>query len=282
MIRPSDPTGAAASRATSGRRLILILVSFRTPPGQVEDLRACLDRLDDSVGYAIVVNQATPEAPIEALADGAELVLRAPANLGYGRAVNLAFSALRRRLPATPMPAWIGALNTDLQWEPGSFEAMLNWLEDHDDVGLAVPRILDRQGDPQQLCKRDPTVLALLSRRFVPDAVKCPWLRRYDEWFVMADQDLGTIFEVPYLSGCCMIIRSSTFEHVGGFDEDYFLYLEDADLTRLIRHHGRTVHLPVASVMHGWGRGNHRSWRLTLVNLQSAFLYFRKWGLRWW
>ena len=67
-----------------------------------------------------------------------------------------------------------------------------------------------------------------------------------------------------------------------GFDPRFFLYFEDADITRRLGRHGRTVHLPVAEVMHHWGRGSYTSFWLTMVNLHSAWLYFRKWGLRWW
>ena len=45
---------------------------------------------------------------------------------------------------------------------------------------------------------------------------------------------------------------------------------------------GPTVNLPIATITHHWGRGSYRSGWLTLVNLQSAWLYFRKWGLKWW
>jgi GT2 family glycosyltransferase len=98
----------------------------------------------------------------------------------------------------------------------------------------------------------------------------------------MADADYNQPFQVPYLSGCCMLFRSETFEAVGGFDERFFLYLEDADLTRSLGMRGRTLHWPAASVVHHWGRGNHRSWKLTLVNFHSAWVYFRKWGLKLW
>ena len=54
--------------------------------------------------------------------------------------------------------------------------------------------------------------------------------------------DYGSIFDVPYLSGCCMVARSSSFIDCGGFDERYFLYLEDADLTRMLSETGRCIH----------------------------------------
>ena len=98
----------------------------------------------------------------------------------------------------------------------------------------------------------------------------------------MADQDYNFPFEVPYLSGCCMLIRGDAFTAVGGFDERFFLDLEDADITRMLASQGRAFHAPVAVVEHHWGRGNHHSRRLTMVNIHSAWLYFNKWGWSVW
>ena len=79
-----------------------------------------------------------------------------------------------------------------------------------------------------------------------------------------------------------MVIDSSIFINSGGFDERYFLYLEDADLTRKLSSFGRCVHFPCASVTHKWGRGNHKDLRLSIVNIISACKYFLKWGLTLW
>ena len=125
-------------------------------------------------------------------------------------------------------------------------------------------------------------MLGLFSRRFLPNGLKPGWLKRYDRWYEMADQNYEEVFEAPYLSGCCMLIRSEAFRRAGGFDERYFLYLEDADLTRSLARDGRCVHLPVASVVHGWGRGNYSNLGLMAVNLTSAWHYFRKWGWALW
>jgi GT2 family glycosyltransferase len=79
-----------------------------------------------------------------------------------------------------------------------------------------------------------------------------------------------------------MLIRGQHFQAVGGFDDDFFLYLEDADITRKLRALGRCIHLPIASITHDWGKGNYKDLRLVLVNIHSAWVYFRKWGLRIW
>jgi len=258
------------------RQLLLLLVAYHPSPLEVEQLQSCLAELPTEVGYAVVVNDHQPGEPVEQLATGADCFLTNRDNPGYGRAVNRLVVRLGQ------LPAYIGVLNTDLSWQPGTFEQLLGWLERHPQVSLATPQILDEAGTPQKLCKHHPTVLGLFSRRFLPEVLKPAWLKRYDRWYVMADRNYQEVFEAPYLSGCCMLIRSEAFRRSGGFDERYFLYLEDADLTRSLARDGRCVHLPVAGVVHGWGRGNYRNLGLMAVNLASAWHYFRKWGWTLW
>ena len=264
------------ARSPGHRQLLLLLVSYRTPSEEIERLKSCLVSLSSEIGYAVVVNSHQPGEPVDQLRDGADYFLTLSANLGYGRAINRLVSQMER------LPTYIGALNTDLSWEPGTFDRLLLWLEHHNEVCLAVPQILNQAGVVVRLCKQQPTLLALFSRRFWPERLKPPALKRYDRWFCMGDQDYGEIFDVPYLSGCCMLISSQAFKQVGGFDEQYFLYLEDADITRKLSACGRCVHLPVASVIHDWGRGNYRTLSLLGVNLISAWHYFSRWGLRCW
>lgn len=260
-------------------KLLLFFVVYHPSDEEVNDLIGCLQQLPDEIAYSILINDHKIGEPAERLESGSSLTLRFTENLGYGRAVN---RGVRAMSCLKSSPQWIGAFNTDLQWSSGTLEAILRWLDSNPDVVLAVPQITDGLGTPQKLCKRDPTVLALFSRRFWPDSLKPGCVRRYDDRYLMSDYDQNTIYEVPYLSGCCMFIQRKAFVYVGGFDENYFLYLEDADLTRKLRVLGRCVHLPIATVQHGWGRGSHRSWRLTLTTIHSAWIYFRKWGLALW
>lgn len=256
-------------------RLLLILVAFHPSRDEVSRLSACLDALPPDVAYVVVANDYTEPEPIDGLRAQAHLFLTLKSNHGYGAAFNYALAQL------TEIPEYLGALNTDLEWKEGTFELMIQWLDCHQDVCLATPMITDEYSIVQHLCKRNPTILALLSRRFWPEPLKPQWLRRYDRWFVMLEQDYSRVFDVSYLSGCCMVMRSRVLAKCGGFDESYFLYLEDADLTRSMSGYGRCVHLPLAQVVHRWGRGSYRNLHLALVNIQSAWIYFKKWGLRW-
>ena len=75
------------------------------------------------------------------------------------------------------------------------------------------------------------------------------------------------------------ITNSATiYLKVKGFDNRYFLHLEDADFTRMCSYHGIVIHDPTLKVIHKWARGSHKSIRQMLCLLISLFKYFRKWG----
>ncbi len=258
------------------RDLMLIFVAIHPSGQEIDQLLHSMQSLPPEIAYAEAVNHYSPGESVDRLERGADLFIRNSDNLGYGRAVNRLFRCLK------DPPNYLAILNTDLSWRIGTFSVMLRWMRNHLDVSLIVPQILDPSGHVQKLCKQHPTVLGLLSRRFLPEFLKPLSLKKYDSWYVMDQFDYSKKFDVPYLSGCCMFIRASSFICVGGFDERYFLYLEDADITRSLAKTGRCLHFPDAVVVHGWGRGNYRSFRLMVVNIVSAFLYFSKWGLSLW
>ena len=257
-------------------KLLLVFVSYHTSIDEVDRLAIQLESLPNYIGYAVAVNEYDHTQPIEKLSSFAVKFIRNSQNLGYGTAVNQLIDSL------THVPDYICVMNTDICWDPYVFTSILDWIEQHHDVNLAVPLITDSTGTTQYLCKRNPTFLGLLSRRFIPSFIKPAWLIAYDKWYCMADYSYETIFDVPYLSGCCMFIKTSAFLDCGGFDEQFFLYLEDADITRQLAVTGRCVHYPHCSVVHYWGRGNYISLRLTIVNLISAWKYFQKWGFKLW
>tara|TARA_B100001939_G_C16892669_1_gene596158 strand:- start:454 stop:1278 length:825 start_codon:yes stop_codon:yes gene_type:complete len=260
----------------AGCDLLLVFVSYHTSVDEVNSLRSCLLNLPSNIRYAVVVNDYILNEPIDALQKDAAYFIKSSTNLGYGKAINKLIFGLKS------LPEFIGIMNTDLYWDTSTFPFILKWMTSNKHVSLLVPRILNKDGQTQFLCKQNPTILGMVSRRFIPTFIKPRFLKLYDSWYTMRDYDYNSIFDVPYLSGCCMVARSSCFVDCGGFDDSYFLYLEDADLTRLMSSKGKCIHFPFASVTHRWGRGNYLSFRLMLVNVISAWHYFSKWGLKVW
>ena len=97
----------------------------------------------------------------------------------------------------------------------------------------------------------------------------------------MRNFSYDAIMDVPYLSGCCMFLRTEALKKVGLFDERFFLYPEDIDLTRRIHKHYRTVFYPYVSVIHQHERSSYKSLKMMRIHVQNMIKYFNKWGWIW-
>ena len=171
--------------------------------------------------------------------------------------------------------------NPDIVVRQDFFDISLTFLVNNPDVGLMSPKMVGSAGDLQHSNRRHPTVLDLALRRFAPRALQTTFARRI-EHYEMADVGYQSVYDVPFCSGALMVCRRDALVDVGGFDDRYFLYFEDADLSRMMQQSGwRTVFNPAVEVVHGWQRGGHRNLRLTAVMTANAFRYFGKWGWRW-
>ena len=253
--------------------LLQIFVSYKTSASDVSTLEQCISMLDKSlVKTAIIVNDYRPDDPIARLANTVDFFIPNSDNLGYGATINRFVRSLQC------MPEYLAFLNTDISWKVGTFERSIDYMNQNYSCVLMVPKILNPDQSLAYLCKRNPTFLALISRRFIPNFLKSRALKKYDRWFCMQDSDYSNTIDCSYLSGCCMIVRSAPFIDLGGFDERFFLYLEDADLTRSMQKYGKCLHVPSLSIVHQWQRGSYRDLKLMYWNILSYFLYSSKWG----
>jgi GT2 family glycosyltransferase len=190
-------------------------------------------------------------------------------NLGFGKAHNLALKK------ATEESSYHLVLNPDIYFGAGVLEKIVNYMERNPDVGQVMPKIFYPSGEVQHLCKLLPTPTDLFLRRFFP------WMPGADERnrkYELLDSGYNTIMNVPYLSGCFMLLRSSAIREIGFFDERIFMYIEDADLTRRIHYKYKTLFYPEAEVVHHYTKGSYKNFRLMLYNIHGAFIYFSKWG----
>ena len=129
----------------------------------------------------------------------------------------------------------------------------------------------------QHLCKLLPAPTDLVLRRFFPE-----WLKRITrkriESYELRDLNYDAPAYVPSLSGCFMFARRSVLRAVGGFDERFFLYMEDVDLCRRMLERSQLLYWPAVSVRHVHQMGSYRNRQLLLMHVRSAIQYFNKWG----
>lgn len=192
------------------------------------------------------------------------------ANLGYGYGNN--------RVLARIAPGVHVVMNPDIFVEADSLVRALRCMDAQPRLGLLLADVRGEDGERHYLCKRSPTLFDMFLRGFAPSWLRALFRRRMGA-FEMRERDYDRPIEgVSYPTGCFMVFRSALLERLGGFDERFFMYLEDADIGRRMLQIAAVTYVPEVRVVHKWARGTHRSWKLRWATVESAVRYWRKWG----
>jgi hypothetical protein len=190
-------------------------------------------------------------------------------NRGYGAGHNI---ALRKSLKAGI--SYHLVLNPDIEIKAQVVEELLEYMENNPDTGQLMPSVVYPDGSRQFLCKLLPAPSDLLFRRFLPTA----WTRKRMHHFEMRATGYSQVMEVPYLSGCFMLLRTSALTVTGLFDERFFMYPEDIDLTRRIHRNYKTIFYPFVTVVHHHEQSSYTNVRMLLIHIVNLIRYFNKWG----
>ena len=193
------------------------------------------------------------------------VAIQNPYNRGFGNGHNTVIPNLDSEFHVV--------VNPDIIVDRDAISELCRYLESHGDIGMITPMILYPDGRDQQLPKRDPTVLSLVGRHIFKKR-----LRPIVDHYQMLDTDLGQVCDVEFATGCFFVIRTELFRLLGGFDERWFMYYEDMDLTRRARSHMRVVYYPDTSVYHAWSRSSSHSFKYFVILVRGMFRYFHKWG----
>jgi GT2 family glycosyltransferase len=191
-------------------------------------------------------------------------------NLGYGRAHNLAIRDSVRRHD------YHLVCNPDITLGERTLRKLNELMEGRREVGLCMPRIVDPKGELQYLCKLAPSPLDFVLRRVSPGS----WFGRQRAAFEMRTDPTAYEREMSpdFLSGCFMFFRSEVLAKLNGFDDRYWMYLEDLDISRRCKRIAGTLYYPNETITHVHAMGSHKSVRLFLAICRSAIRYFNTFG----
>jgi GT2 family glycosyltransferase len=264
-------TADSTVRSTADVTIAAVIVNFNA--GQ--DLRAALQSIAAEASgrewEAVVVDNASSDGSAAIAKEFGPRVglLCNRENVGFGRAVN-------QGVRATSAPAVL-IMNPDCRLQPGSLATMQAELDAHRDCAVVGPRVLDPDGSVQGSARGDPDMWTGLFGRTSTLRRLLPWLPVSVRNVRPADEMRGASSAIAdWVSGACMLVRREAFESVGGFDERYFLYWEDADLCRRLRARGYHVrYVPGADVVHHVGRSS-RTARADSIRAfhASAYRYY--------
>jgi GT2 family glycosyltransferase len=249
--------------------LDVVIVTYRSR----ELLRECLDSLREHPPSCrlslVVVDNASADGTAEMVGSGYPEVdlIASPTNLGFAAATNL--GARRGDAP------YLLALNPDTEVTEGALDAVLDAIEAHPEVAVAGPRLLRPDGSLDHASKRSfPTPLSALGH--FTGLGRRPGAAGKLAAYRAPEVESGPVDAV---NGAFMLMRRSAFERVGGFDEGYWMYMEDLDLSYTLAQEGwGTWYEPAATVLHvkGGTTGGERSIRLNWAFHRGMYRFYRK------
>jgi GT2 family glycosyltransferase len=219
--------------------------------------------------HIVIVDNSCPPLDLGYAAASGATVLSTGKNIGYGRGHNIALHASKGKCRYNLV------MNTDLQTEGDTIAEMVAFMDTHLDAGLAMPKVRYPDGSLQRLCRLLPNPADMIARRVMKGT---KWAKARNNRYEFHGWNYDTVGNFPFLSGCFMLCRRSVLDCVGYFDERYFLYAEDLDLSRRIHSVAKTLFNPDQSVIHEYRSQSTPSLARVKYAAVSLCRYFSKWG----
>ncbi len=263
-----------STHSLDGKRLPLVTFCVVTYRQSAEELTKAVSSLLLYKGEKVIY--IVDNSPTGALSCIARLspdvrYLRQTSNLGSCRGNNV---GVREALKAGSAVHFV--VNPDIYFGTDVVTPIVTYMLAHPEVGEMMPKILSPDGTVQHLPKLITSPAMQLQRR---SRRLCP--KRFARWmwrFEMRGMRDDRVYEVGHVSGCFSAIRTDALRECGLFDERFFMYFEDNDLSRRINSHYKTLYYPFVQVTHEYGHGASKKLRLFCIFIVSMVKYFNKWG----
>lgn len=193
-------------------------------------------------------------------------------NLGCSKAHNIAI----RKAMAEGAEFHL-VVNSDVHFDKGVIQKIVEYMDANKDVAQVQPNIVYPNGSMQYTCRLLPTPANLIFRRFLPK-----WMTaRMNYWYLLKFTDHKRPMNIPYHQGSFMFFRTECFNKVGLFDERFFMYPEDIDITRRMHRYYRTMYLPDVTIVHAHRAASYKENKMLRVHIVNMIKYFNKWGWIW-
>ena len=178
-------------------------------------------------------------------------------NLGFGTGHNLAFKNLNELSDIHMI------INPDTHFEAEEIERFLATVYASKDISLATPLVCNEDGTIQNIVRELPTPLGLIKRKL-----------NIEQGEIKVK--INSSQEIPFAHGCFMVFKTDVFQKLGGFDERFFMYMEDVDIFIRAKQYGTTVIDTNHKIYHEYRKGSSKNMRLLLWHIISAMKFFWK------
>ncbi len=228
--------------------------------GRVENTVETLLKFSSEPLQIYVIDNASADGTPEKITERfpAVDVIKNSENMGFGKAHNAVIGKLESEYHIVSNPDIV--LNDD------AVAKLADYLDKTPDTVMVAPKILSQDGSEQHLPKRKPRIKYLLAGRLPLKKIRAEYTRE--------NEHLSSPTEIEFCSGCFFMIRTEAFKKLGGFDDRFFMYMEDADISDRARQLGKIIYYPDAAVTHIWERSSSKSLKYLFIHICSAFKYF--------
>lgn len=191
-------------------------------------------------------------------------------NIGFGAAHNLILEKIKN------VSDYHLILNPDASFNPKVLNELVHKLEENKELTMIAPKVLFPDGKLQNSCRRYPKLNELFFRRF-------PMLKSLSKQIVekgiYANENLEEPLYADYLTGCFHLYKTEDLLQIGGFDERYFLYMEDVDICKKIDEIGKKkLYYPLVHIQHVLKQKSAKNLKLFIRHVISMIKYYKKWG----
>lgn len=210
----------------------------------LKDLRSVVH---DGLKIVVTINIPEDESRLKEFSDLDIRIIRNSSPKGFGANHNTAFMS-------GPSDHFV-VVNPDIRLSRFSFDSMLRRFDAS--IGACAPLVFSPDGHLEDSFRKFPTLAKLIKRKL--------WGQS------RPDYQPQNVEQVDWVAGMFIVFCSKAFRSIGGFDERYFMYMEDADICRKLLHRGwRTIVDPDVSVIHDARRASRRSPRHFFWHVRSA------------
>lgn len=233
--------------------------------------RAIESFLQSSVILRLFLVDNSPDNELEDISNDKRVCyIHNLSNVGFGAAHNLAINKA-----ITLGLKYHFIINPDIYFTTDVISPMINYVKENSDVGMMMPEILYPDGSIQYLPKLLPSPFWLIKRKFSrPKERSNQFIEKYE----LRKLPREFVYNAPILSGCFTLLNLKAITEVGGYDDKFFMYFEDFDLSRRVHKRYKTIYYPKVSVYHSYEGGANKNFKLFTVFLSSAVRFFNKWG----
>jgi len=249
----------------------MITVSIVTYNTDVEELKVCFRSLTSEMIKTIyIVDNSSKQYISDFCKKFDNVIYIASDNVGYGAAHNKAI----RLAMADKNVKYHLVLNSDVYFDPVILEKIAKYMDSDDEIAQVQPRLTYPNGELQCTARLIPTPANLIFRRFLPKSM----VASMDERYTLSFWDHNKPANIAYHQGSFQFFRMSCFEKVGLYDERFFMYPEDIDITRRMHKYYKTMYWPEVTAVHAHRAASYKSKKMLKIHMVNMIKYFNKWG----